>query len=98
MSSSVGGVTGSQVLSLPIGTKIRKLMCFLCYRPFSGCVCFTLFTNVIPMVAMIYFMATNWSNSCSKPLQTWLLVQVGLFFVNGLFGYYVFQKVSSNLH
>jgi hypothetical protein len=57
-------------------------------------VCFTLFTNVIPMVAMIYFMAVNWSNSCAKPLQIFLLVQVALFFINGCFGYYVYQKVE----
>lgn len=63
-------------------------------QPFAGCMCFTMFFNVIPLAIMGYFLGTGWTNTCSRPLEIWLLVTMILFLLNTMFGCYIFRRLS----
>jgi len=64
-------------------------------KPFGGCVIFTFLTNLVPLLVLIYFVAANFSSDCSRPLPAWIVVCLGLFVINTIFGAYIYRRVSA---
>jgi len=63
-------------------------------RPLPLCICFTLIVNFLPMFLFVLFAILMWSNDCGVPLQSFLLLEGILCFLNTLFSFYIYWRFS----
>lgn len=65
-------------------------------QPYSCCVTFTFFANFVPLITIAVFLggSGNVGSLCDKRLDVWAYVILGLFSVNTLFGWYLFNRLN----
>lgn len=67
-------------------------------QPYAMCVSFTVLANLGPALGFVYFLIQGWGSTekynCPHPMDIWLLVMMGLWLCNTLFGWYLFNRLN----
>ena len=64
-------------------------------RPFSFCLLYSLGMSLAPLVVVILALANAWSVNCDDPLHIWLMVALGCYIANTIFGFYIYHKADA---